>query len=401
MEITEIPFGFIKGDKIFLKGWNDHKEREIGEVRDGDIEKSTQFFTERFSDLVKKVDEVTEKIDSTENKGSFLMKLVHLKEHLPTHDGLGDYAALLDKIEKYESLVRDIIQKNRARNTEIKMALIDEAKSINDIIIWKEATEKAHDLKSRWIKTGSAEEDKSEAIEEEFWGIISSFFERKKQFYEDKQKLTEHRIRQYKELVESAEALKDLHGQERFEKVKLLKEQWKEVGGVPADHYKPLLEEFNKHLKGGRKFESKRTDYTEILQLLTTIKEGKQPFDKRELDQLKKNIFRDKSRSDDKKQALELIQLLNEREFVLKLANKRFPDFAKLEKEKKKSIKIGIIKDLIQRDTDDLKVYEENSANFSSSDGSMNKLVEGKINGQKKKIAVKTKLLGWIDSGEF
>lgn len=401
MEITEITFGFIKDGKIFLSAWGGHEDREIGEVRDGDIEKSTQFFQERFSDLENKVKEVTEKIEATENKGSFLMKLVHLKEQLSVHEGLGDYSLLFETIEKYESLIRDIIQKNRSRNSEIKGILIEEAKQIAALFNWREATEKAQDLKARWIKTGSAEEDKDAQLEEEFWNIITDFFERKKQFYEDKIKLTEHRRRQYEGLVKEAEGLKELHGQERFAKVKSLKEQWKEVGGVPAEFFKPLIEEFNKHLKGGRKFEFKKTDYSEILQKLNSIKLNEAPYDKRELDALKKSIFRDKTRSEDKKIALELIQLLVERDFILKIANKRFPDFPKLEKEKKKSIKTGILRDLIQRDTEELKVYEENSANFSSSDGSMNKLVESKINGQRRKIDVKTKLIGWIDTGEF
>ena len=49
-------------------------------MRDGDLGKSAHFFQERFSDLEKKVVEVIEKIDSSENKGSFLMKLIHLKD---------------------------------------------------------------------------------------------------------------------------------------------------------------------------------------------------------------------------------------------------------------------------------------------------------------------------------
>ncbi|MEQ9304442.1 MAG: DUF349 domain-containing protein, partial [Marinoscillum sp.] len=245
MDIIQVPFGFIKDGKVFQSSWGENPDREIGEVRDDDTDKSAQFFQERFSDLEKKINEVTEKIDATDNKGSFLMKLVHLREHLPQHDGLGDYQALHDQISRYESLVKDIIQKNRIRNTEIKSALIEEAKQIVEIINWRDATEKINDIKGRWIKTGSAEEDKNESLEEVFWGIIKSFFDRKKQFYEDKQKLTEHRKRQYEDLIDSARKLADIHGKERFEKVKELKEQWKEIGGIPAEFYKPLNNEFN------------------------------------------------------------------------------------------------------------------------------------------------------------
>ncbi|WP_425390264.1 DUF349 domain-containing protein [Ekhidna sp.] len=398
MDILQVPFGFIKEDKVFLSGWGANPDREIGEVRDEDIEKSVQFFNDRFSDLEKKIKEVTEKIDSTENKGSFLMKLVHLREHLPQHDGLGDYQKLHDEIVKYENLVKDIIQKNRVRNTEIKSALVEEAKQIAEIINWKEATEKINDIKSRWIKTGSAEDDKNEGLEEEFWGIIKEFFDRKKQFFEDKQKLTEHRKRQYAELVEEAKKLSGMHGQERFNKVKELKERWKEIGGIPAEFYKPLNTEFNQQLKG-KKFTP--VDYSETLTKLKAFKQGKVAYNKDELDKYKKTLFRDKSRSADKHECLQLIQLLHEREFVKKLSQKRFPDFAKLDADKKNSIRKGIINDLIARDKEDLRTYEENSANFSSVDGKMNKIVENKIKGQRRKIETKSKLLEWVDSGDF
>ncbi|MEP0985363.1 DUF349 domain-containing protein [Ekhidna sp.] len=399
MDIIQVPFGFIKDGKVFQSSWGDYPDREIGEVRDDNTEKSTQFFQERFSDLEKKITEVTEKIDSTENKGSFLMKLVHLREHLPQHDGLGDYLSLHDKIVKYESLVRDIIQKNRVRNSEIKNALLAETKEAVAIINWKEATEKINDIKSRWIKTGSAEEDKNESFEESFWDQIKEFFDRKKQFFEDKIKLTDHRKRQYQELIEDARNLADIHGKERFTKVKALKEQWKEIGGIPAEFYQPLNNEFNQLLKG-RRYEPPK-DYTGTLTKLEAIKAGEESYDSEELTKLKKELFRDRAKNIDKFKCLELIQLLNEREFVIKIAHKRFPDFAKQDADKKKSIKIGIIKDLISRDSDDLKTYEENSANFSSNDGKMNKLVESKIKSQKRKIEVKSKLLEWVDSDEF
>ena len=399
MEIIEIPFGYIKAGKIYQSAWEDHPDREIGEVRDNDNEKSTQFFQERFADLKNKIKEVTDKIDSTENKGSFLMKLVHLKESLPKHDGLGDYLTLQETLQKYESLVRDIIQKNRSRNTEIKTALIEEVKEIVEIINWKEATDKINDIKGRWIKTGSAEEDKNESLEETFWGVIQSFYDRKKQFYEDKQKLTEHRKRQYEELINAAKALKELHGKERFNKVKELKEQWKEIGGVPAEIYQPLFQSFNQELKG-KKF-APQSNHENILKELQQVKKGELLFDKEKLDKLKKSLLSDKRRSPDKHKCLELIQLLMEREFVKSISQKRFPDFAKLDSDRKKTIRLGIIKDLISRDKDDLKIYEENSINFSSADGKMNKMVENKIRSQKRKIEVKSKLLEWVENGNF
>lgn len=399
MEIVEIPFGYIKDGKIFKKGWENHPDKEIGEVRDENEKKSVAFFQERFEDLTNKVSEVTDKIDQTENKGSFLMKIVHLKDHLGDHDGLGDYLQLSQTLDKYESLIRDIIQKNRKRNTEIKSALLEEGKQFSEIINWREATEKINDLKSRWIKTGNAEEDKNEELENTFWTMVEAFFDRKKKFYEDKQKLTEHRQRQYTDLVEEAKSLSNLHGKERFTKVKELKEKWGEIGGIPADLYGPLNKDFLQALKG-KKFIAP-TDYSKTLKGLENVKTGKAPYNKDELDKLKKSLFRDKSRSAEKQKCLELIQLLHEREFVLKLANKRFPQYETLDEKKQVEIKVNILRDLLSRDAEDLKTYEDNAANFASADGQMNPLVEGKIKSQRRKIDIKEQLLELFKSGEF
>ncbi|MEQ9402820.1 MAG: DUF349 domain-containing protein [Cyclobacteriaceae bacterium] len=399
MKNTTVPFGYEKAGRLYLNSWADHPEKEIGEVRDGDIEKSVAFFVERFEDLNSKIEEVAKKIDETENKGSFLMKLLHLKDQLPLHDGLGDYLVLQEKIERYESLVRDIIKKNRERNSEIKKALIEEAKEAVEVINWKEGTEKVNDLKSRWIKTGNAEEDKNEQLEADFWKLVKGFFDRKKNFYEDKQKLIDHRRRQYEELVSEAEATKELHGRKKIEKIRELREKWKNTGGVPNDVFKPLVEAFNNNLKPQQSHSF--IDYSEVIASLEAVKKGDAPFNKKELDLLKKNVFRDKARNPDKGRVLELIQLLIERDFVNSLANKRFPNFPQLDHEKKKSIRSGIVRDLLLRDKDELKLFEENSGNFNSSDGSMSKMIDGRLKSQKRKIEIKTQLLDWIERNEF
>ena len=399
MKNPEVPFGYEKGGKIYLSAWLSYPDREIGDIRENDIEKSSAFFIDRFNVLEKKVNEVIEKINETENKGSFLMKLLHLKKQLPEHAGLGDYLKLHECLSKYESLVQEIVQKNRARNSEIKATLIEEAKLATEEISWKEATEKVNDLKTRWIKTGNAEEEKNKILEQEFWDIIKTFFDRKKNFYEDKQKLLEVRKRQYEELVVEAEKTKELYGKVKFDRIKELKSEWKNIGGIPSELFSPLVQQFNLHFKPQSNIPA--TDYTATLKSLERIKLGEAEFDKQALDRIKKSVFRDKARNPDKGIVLEYIQLLIERDFVAKLAAKRFPDFVNLDAEKKKNIRAGIIKDLMMRDKDELKVYEENSSNFSSTDGKMNKIVEGKLKSQNRKIAVKEKLLEWVENDEF
>ena len=128
MSEKEIPFGNIKDDKIFLNAWGEHPERQIGEVRE-DEESSIAYFVEKYEELVKKINDLEKEIEESVNKGSFLMKLKHLKSQLSEHDGLGDYIVLEERLTKQEALLEDIIQKNRERNSEIKKSLLEEIRA--------------------------------------------------------------------------------------------------------------------------------------------------------------------------------------------------------------------------------------------------------------------------------
>ena len=56
-DIKEYPetteYGYIKDGKVFLKGYLDHEDREIGVVREDD-EASLQYFIDRFTRVKEK-----------------------------------------------------------------------------------------------------------------------------------------------------------------------------------------------------------------------------------------------------------------------------------------------------------------------------------------------------------
>ena len=139
MNTPEVPFGSIEDNKIILNPWNEHPSRVIGEVREEGAEVAIEYFVNRFSELEGKITELEETIESTDNKGSYLQKVLHLKDSLTKHDALGDYAALQERLVKWEVFLSDIIAKNRVRNTEIKHGLIDELREAVKIINWRES----------------------------------------------------------------------------------------------------------------------------------------------------------------------------------------------------------------------------------------------------------------------
>lgn len=401
MEEKGNKYGTIRGNKVILKAWGPYTDRTIGEVKDDNPESSFQYFEERFYELETKVVELEKIIEESVNKGSFLMKLLHLKELIPTHDGLGDYQSLLDRLTTQEAILHDIISKNRERNSEIKKTLIEEVKIAADKFNWKEATEEIHDIKTRWIKTGNAIEEEQEELEEAFWSVVSGFFDKKKVFYEDKKRLGERNKAAYQQLVKEAEKLINVHGKERFEKVKDLKQRWDDLGKIPKEDYGPLVDLFNKHLKPTQRPQNESMDVKALIRELDGYLSGKESVPLKTLEVYRNNLktyqpseFKAKQ---DRKEAFSKIQLLKEWDFLINVARKRVKTYKEMSPSEQRKLQIKVLEDLLIRDREDLTKYLENSGNFSSSTGQMNPLVEKNLNQQKMKVMIKEQLFDLLN----
>ncbi|MFT6881890.1 MAG: hypothetical protein ACI83W_001767 [Marinoscillum sp.] len=397
---VEVPFGKILNNGVYLNAWGSHSERLIGEIK-GDAEASVEYFIARFHDLKLKIETLEQEMEESTNKGSFLMKIIHLKESLPSHDGLGDYSALQEKLNSQEHELLQLVEQNRERNSEIKTALLADIREAADKINWKEATAEIHEIKAKWIKTGSPKPEDVEELESEFWGVIDKFFEKKKEFYEDKKRLGEKRIQAYKDLVIKSQKVAKLSGNAREELTESLKFEWEEIGNIQKDDYSPLLREFTNNLKAKTEISTHSAfNVTDIINTLEAYKSGKVNFGYKQLEALKQKMkgFQIVSQHDKKtKNEIFLsIQILLEKDFIDKLAMKRFNNFREIEKDKKRKIRLGIISELIQRDEDDLQMYQENSAKFSASKSGTLDLIEKKLAQQNSKIHVKKLLRDMI-----
>jgi predicted ribosome quality control (RQC) complex YloA/Tae2 family protein len=115
----EHPYGYITDNKVYLKGFLNQPDRVIGEVKE-DEASTIKYFEDRFSSLLEKIEALKKDIEENQNKGSFLMKLIHLKDSLLEYDALGDFVPLIEELEKIQVSLEEIIKKNRERNLEIK-----------------------------------------------------------------------------------------------------------------------------------------------------------------------------------------------------------------------------------------------------------------------------------------
>ena len=398
MNTPEVPFGSIEDNKIILNPWNEHPGRVIGEVREEGAEVAVEYFVNRFGELENKITELENTIENTDNKGSYLQKVLHLKDSLTKHDALGDYAALHERLVKWEVFLSEIIAKNRVRNTEIKHGLLEELREAVKIINWKESTEAIQDIKGRWIKVGNAVAEEQQTLDETFWGEVQHYFDRKRAFQEDKKRLEAKYEDEYRSILRESRYVSDLEGKQRFEKIKELKDRWRENGNIPSFKYKNLLSKFQFNLKPTQRpnFNPLR-DLENIEKELIEIQQGVRQFDRIRGEEMRKQLFsikpRDPKADQKKRDCMSLLQMLTEMDFVQSQCRKRVKNYDELDVLEQNAHQVKFLKELIKRDEEDLDNYENNSGNFSSRDSNVDHMLDRKMAQQRNKIKIKQRLI--------
>lgn len=408
----EHPYGYIKDNKVYLKGFLGKEDREIGEVKE-DEASTISYFEARFEQIKDKVAKLKSDIEENQNKGSFLMKLIHLRDSLYESDALGDFIPLIETLNEQEAFLNEIIQVNRAKNLEVKKALILEAEAKRDDTDWKPTAEFFKELKMRWIKTGPVEKELHEELESEFNDSIQTFFENRRHFYEGLALQAEENIKVYEALVVQAREAHDLpDAKMAFDISKRIQKEWKEAGKVPAEKRQPLWDEFSK--LNNRIFSRyKRTlnpgpsmHPREVLRKIEGM-----------VDELKKMahqptgpaiIQRAKAIQEDWKKLPAhkpkeanlparsyqfFMDIIFEKAFLEKLAHGKHPGFEAMPLQEQNQIKSGILKDLLHRDQGELDTMQNNSDNFRVQTPDFQMMMRKKLSGLKRKVDVKNYIL--------
>ena len=225
-------YGYIEGDQVWLRPLLDLPARQVGQVKDS-ADASLLYFAQRFSLFRTKVDELLQKIEESDNKGSFLMKALHLKEQVGRYDALGDFAAEHQRLSAAEQAINLTIGRNREKNLATKLGLIAEAEALRDTYDWQAGSEHLKDLRQGWIKTGPVDKDRIEELEARFQAATDAFFARKKDFLAQKKAMTNRVYDQYKDLIHKSEAIQNsTEFEDTTRKLKLLQQAWKEVEGT-------------------------------------------------------------------------------------------------------------------------------------------------------------------------
>ena len=225
-------FGYVEAGGVWLRPVLAQPARQIGLVKESD-EASLCYFAQRFALLHTKVDTLLAKMAASENRGSFLMKALHLREQLLSYDGLGDFVELHRRLTEVDETIAVTVAHNREKNLATKLGFIKEAETLSQSVEWISAGEKVKDLRQGWLKTGPVDKAQADELEARFQDAIQVFFDRRKAFQSDKKAMSSRVQTRYRDLIVQAENLKN---SDQFEttsrQLKLLQQAWREVNGT-------------------------------------------------------------------------------------------------------------------------------------------------------------------------
>lgn len=408
----EHPYGYITDNKVYLKGFLNQPDRVIGEVKE-DEASTIKYFEDRFTALLEKIEALKKDIEENQNKGSFLMKLIHLKDSLLEYDALGDFVPLIEELEKIQVSLEEIIKKNRERNLEIKNGLIIEAEALKNDTDWKKTAEALKNLKMRWIKTGPVEKEFEEEIEKTFNSAVDTFFENRRHYFEGLALQAEENIKIYEDLVVQARAAFDNpDAKQAFEVSKRIQKEWKAAGKVPAERRQPLWDEFSK--LNNRIFSRfKRTMQSEPQmrpwELMKKMEAMTAEMKKLANSETNPDVISSAKRlqaewkrlPQRKPKEANLVmrsftffsEVVFEKLFLNKLAASKYDDFDSKNDEEQKRLKSAILKDLIYRDENELATVKSNAENFRTNEEEFEIMLRRKIGAFKRKLEVKNFIL--------
>ncbi len=409
----EHAYGYIKDGKIYRNAFLDFPDRQIGEIKD-DIEKSLAYFEERFELAKQKVTSLTDEIKQSENKGAYLMKLIHLKKYLANFDGLGDYVPLFDQLSAHEQELNALIEKNRIKNLEIKRSIVAELEVLLDLNDWEKVEEQVGQLKLKWLRTGNVDKQYREELDEKYQALLDQANGLKDSHYlKHNQQVTEH-IESYQGLIEQAKGLNLDNLEQAAQEIRKIHMAWKEIGKIPQKKLNelwgelcgitsPIYEKYKFEKEKSKQENTQKFEEDNLAQkkaLLEELQLIEQEPNKEAIEKLK--VLKEKWKAIGKVPDSAFKQLqeqfyakcdrLSEEFFLSKLVAQKVRNFSQKPPAEQKRHKVNLLKNLLTRDIENLNTYQENMANVNSNP-QFSKMLETKFRAQQRKVNVKQQLL--------
>jgi hypothetical protein len=409
-------YGYVKDSKVFLKGYSEYPDRQIGEVKRTEQE-AIDYFKNRFSIVVNKVEQLENEIDQALNKGSYLTKLIQLQRKLRGFDALGDFVPLLQRLHDKEEYLKGLIEVNQLKNLEIKRALIEDVKVAASIPDYTEATDQIQEIKAKWIRTGPVEKEYQEEVEHTFQEILDSFFQRRRDYFDEQNRVNQSRIDEYERLIKVTKTLsysKDLD--DAYNKAREVRAAWNNVGEVPPKRffkvnkaYRHFLKLFYDKYNLAKGIEPKVRIDPRILEQQKLLQEAelllKQPDIVAASNEAKVLLSKWKEikipyKLADKELAERFRMVCDkifELSYLARVISRKYPAFEMKSPEEQLRTKYRELEWLAKREKSDLEYAIQEFDRTATGDPELDKPAQGRINIQKRKVSMKERILMEFD----
>jgi hypothetical protein len=242
-------YGYVKDGKVFLKGYLNYPDRQIGEVKRTEQD-AVDYFRNRFVIAEEKVTQLEQQVEEALNKGSYLTKLIQLRKKIIEFDALGDFIPLLERLDEVEVFLSGLIENNQIKNLEIKRALIEDAKVATLIEDWQQATDAVQEVKTKWIRTGPVDKEYQQEVEGKFQEVLDDFFQRRRAYFAHMNSINQERIDACEVIIKQVKSLNYTNDwDEAFLKIRELKKQWRDIGEIPPKKFFKLNKNYHHFLK--------------------------------------------------------------------------------------------------------------------------------------------------------
>jgi len=343
------------------------------------------------------------------------MKLLHLKKLTRSHNALGDFEAVTERLNLMEKNIREEIKENQERNTAIKKDLLDDLNEAVKIPDWYIASSKMKDIKRLWKETGNASEEIRSKMEMEFEVKFDFFFERKKIVEQNQREQNERRAQKYEAIIDELKSLINSKDPKARSRMRDLQSKFQEVGSIPKKHFTKYQKEYDFVI--GKLTNKTRTvlpprrttpkmltddemvkNYEKKVDLIRQVNELKQdpsiPKASRLRDIWKAigPVPRDKS-TEISLEFYDGISFVYEVNYLEKVCKELYDDWDDLSIKKQTEIKIEKLTELKSVDERELEGVMDNKWNLTTSEGSISKKINEKLVIQKRKIRVKTQIM--------
>lgn len=405
-------YGYVLDGKVFLKGYLGSPDRQIGEVKRTEQE-AIDYFKNRYAIAVTKVEQLEKEVEEAQNKGSYLTKLVQLRKKLLEFDGLGDFIPLLERLEKAEGFLGGLIKTNQEKNLEIKRALLDDTRTVTGAELdWQDATDQLQEIKSKWIRTGPVDKEFHDEVENDFQKLLDDFFQSRREFFSEQNRIIADRIELYNSLLAQCDALQRMYDvEEASRQLRQIRVQWRDVGEIPVKRSAKLYKQFKRssqrvvdkynRVKGivvevyvhplvaeQQKMLEEAVRLSRAEDIIQAADEAKALLNKwKEIRVPLK--FADKQLAERFRGVCDKIFELS---YLARVIARKYPAFELRSEEDQLGIKMREMEWLIKREKGDLDMSIASAQNMSGDEEAERQLM-GKINIQRRKIAMKEKIL--------